>query len=567
MKLLHHSVSQRLSANAFLCSTSRYWALALTCALTSVLIWHSGAVLAEGIKVAPGSGNTRMDRAGNGVPVVNVATPNGKGVSHNTFRDYNVDRQGLILNNARGKAADTRLGGRISANLNLRDRAAQLIINEVNGGSPSRLKGYTEVAGQRANVVVANPFGITCNGCGFINTPRATLSTGKPVFKDGELDHFAVDQGQVAIEGMGLDATEVDRFDIITRAARLNAEVHANELNVVAGANDVDADSLATTRRTGTGEAPELAVDSSALGGMYAGSIRLVGTEAGVGVKVAGDMAASAGDIRIDANGQLTVANAASTGRVLAKARNATFEGNVHAGEAVELQARDQLKVAGRLTSAGDIDLRAGQHLNNAGQVVAGIENDTLLAGSDLSIQTDQLDNSGRLGATQRLSVRADQTRNAGQMLAQEILIDADQNLSNREGTISSDTIVIDAGRMDNSAAGLVAAEKNLVLDVADTLNNHTGQLQAEEAIVMTAASLNNTAGTVVGDTLALTTRHGLDNGEGMISADGGNLRLQTDGRLDNTAGTIQAPNGGLFLSAHQVDNPGALCRPNASST
>jgi len=28
---------------------------------------------------------------------------------------------------------------------------------------------------------VANPYGITCNGCGFINTPNVTLTTGKPM--------------------------------------------------------------------------------------------------------------------------------------------------------------------------------------------------------------------------------------------------------------------------------------------------------------------------------------------------------------------------------------------------
>ncbi|MBP5127097.1 filamentous hemagglutinin N-terminal domain-containing protein, partial [Pseudomonas protegens] len=92
-------------------------------------------------------------------------------------------------------------------------------LNEVNGGSPSQLKGYTEVAGQAAHVIVANPYGVTCNGCGFINTPKATLTTGKPVIENGQVQRYQVDQGSVAIEGAGLNASNIDQFEIITRSA------------------------------------------------------------------------------------------------------------------------------------------------------------------------------------------------------------------------------------------------------------------------------------------------------------------------------------------------------------
>ncbi len=144
-------------------------------------------------------------------------------------------------------------------------------------------------------VIVANPHGISCDGCGFINTPRVTLSTGKPVLEGGRLDRFDVEGGQISIEGDGLNARNVSQFDLITRSAQINAELHANQLNVITGRNDVDAANLSATAKADDGSAkPQLAIDSSALGGMYAGAIRLVGTEAGVGVKLAGDMAASA---------------------------------------------------------------------------------------------------------------------------------------------------------------------------------------------------------------------------------------------------------------------------------
>ena len=287
----------------------------IACVLIGVLFLNPIVTTAAELALDAQSGsNAAVTQAANGVPMVNIATPNGSGLSHNKFTDFNVSQQGLILNNSAQAVVQTQLGGYVMGNPNLTGGAANIILNEVNGGSPSQLKGYTEVAGKSAAVIVANPHGISCDGCGFINTPRVTLSTGKPVLEGGRLDRFDVEGGQISIEGDGLNARNVSQFDLITRSAQINAELHANQLNVITGRNDVDAANLTTTAKADDGSAkPQLAIDSSALGGMYAGAIRLVGTEAGVGVKLAGDMAASAGDIQIDANGQLSMARTAAS--------------------------------------------------------------------------------------------------------------------------------------------------------------------------------------------------------------------------------------------------------------
>lgn len=293
---------------------------------------------AAGLVVDPASGGTALAQAGNGVPVVNIAAPSAGGLSHNKFRDYDVGAQGLILNNATERTQSTQLGGLIVGNPNLAGRAAGIILNEVTGGNASRLAGYTEVAGQPAAVVVANPYGITCDGCGFINTPRVTLSTGRPLVDNGRLTGFDVDGGRIAIEGAGLNASNVDQFELIARSARINAALHAQRLDIVTGRNLVNAGDLSASAKAGNGdEVPMLAIDSSALGGMYAGAIRLIGTEAGVGVRLAGDLAVSAGDLRIDAGGKLSLNNAASAGRIDARAAEIEVQGRVYAGARLDL--------------------------------------------------------------------------------------------------------------------------------------------------------------------------------------------------------------------------------------
>ncbi|MBU3059601.1 hypothetical protein, partial [Pseudomonas indica] len=142
------------------------------------------------------------------------------------------------------------------------------------------------------------------------------------------------------------NASNIDQFDLITRSARLNAELHAKQLNVITGRNEVKVGDLSVTAKADDGsDKPALAIDSSALGGMYAGAIRLVGTEAGVGVKLAGDMAASGGDIRIDANGQLTLAQTAASGDIRLNAQSIELTDKTYAGRHAELNA-DSVAVA-----------------------------------------------------------------------------------------------------------------------------------------------------------------------------------------------------------------------------
>jgi filamentous hemagglutinin len=551
--------------------------------LANVMFWQPMWAQADGIVVA--NPNTSLDRAGNGVPIINIATPNASGLSHNQFHDYNVGAQGLILNNGSTQNNLTQLGGHIVDNPNLKNSgSAQAILNEVISGNPSQLRGYTEVAGQSARVIVANPYGITCNGCGFINSPRVTLTTGKPVLDNGRLDRFQVDQGSVAIEGAGLNATNVDRFEIITRSAKINAQLQAQSLTIVAGRNDVNAQTLNATARAEDGSAkPQLAIDSSALGGMYAGAIKLVGTEAGVGVKLDGKLIASGGDIQLDANGQLSLADTSATGAVNVKATSLDARGPVYAGTSVNVQTQGNLTNRQTLAARDSINLNAGGQLTNAGAIEAGINADgSRNASGDLSLTAQNLDNTGKsLTASRNLTVSTAQTLNnqggtlsgqniavtggmldnrSGQILGDLGLnIDLSGALDNRDGVLGSGrSLTLKAASLDNREAGALVSDGNLTARISGTLDNRNkGDISAKGAIDVQAGTLLNSDGKVIGNSTLAVRGDMADNRGGVIQADQ-QLTLNV-AQLDNREKGVISGKAGLTYVGTRLDNSGGL--------
>jgi len=224
--------------------------------------------------------------------LVNIQNPSAAGVSRNAYRQFDVNGEGAILNNSQGNV-QTQLGGWVSGNPWLSGGSARVILNEVNSVNSSHLNGYVEIAGSRAELVIANPAGISCNGCGFINAHRATLSAGAPIIDHGALTGYHVANGLINIHGQGLDARDTNYTDLIARSVEVNAGIWAQQLNITTGSGSAQTAS------------PAFALDVAALGGMYAQRIVLLGTEHGVGVRNAGHIGASAGQLIVTADGQL----------------------------------------------------------------------------------------------------------------------------------------------------------------------------------------------------------------------------------------------------------------------
>jgi len=245
-----------------------------------------GALLADGLSAAINSANApTFDNAANGVPIVNITQPSSKGVSRNEYENLNVDTKGLIFNNS-PDIVTTDLAGYIDGNANLKGNSASIILNEVTGNSHSALNGYMEIAGQKAELVIANQHGITCNGCGFINTTRSVLTTGEAIVNNGALEGYNVAQGQVTIDGLGLNSPDTEQIDILARSIAVNSELWASKVNLVTGQNNINHqrdnasdltvrqltnDEIIATQSTSntTENKPGFALDVAAIGGMY----------------------------------------------------------------------------------------------------------------------------------------------------------------------------------------------------------------------------------------------------------------------------------------------------------
>ncbi|HAI0051632.1 TPA: filamentous hemagglutinin N-terminal domain-containing protein [Escherichia coli] len=554
---------------------------------------------------APGHQQPTITQTASGIPQVNIQTPSAGGVSHNTYSQFDVSHQGVILNNSH-KNVQTQLGGMVAGNPWLAKGEARIILNEVNSRNPSQLNGFVEVAGKKAQVVIANPAGISCDGCGFINANRATLTTGQPQMKNGSLTGFSVERGEIQITGKGMDASRTDYTDIIARSVKINAGIQAQDLKVTTGRNNVDIAHGQTEKKAADASSqPQVALDVSSLGGMYAGKIRLVGTETGVGVRNAGHIGAQAGAVTLTADGRIENSGSisAKTDVHLATTRELHNSGSVYAGQDTQIQSdgvfthtgsvasrrntRIQtarltggersllaagVKDDGRLAAAGNLTVSTTGELAAHGQVLSGGDMQLKGQGLDLSNsriqgQHTELDaGSGNLSTQNaQLSAGTLSARTAGQFSNNGGTVNADtlqisaQSLSNRKGSLiqtgTGDFSLSLPGSVDNRE-GLLAANGAVRLD-ALSLDNRRGKVQAVQSgslQVKTTGAVDNQQGSLTASRDVRLNAQALNNDNGLISAAAGTGRIKTQQAVSNTEGRMESA-GRLGISAGSLNN------------
>ncbi|OSN08202.1 filamentous hemagglutinin, partial [Lonsdalea iberica] len=510
----------------------------------------------------------------NGLPQVNITAPNQAGISHNQYSQFDVEQQGAILNNSAAMTS-TQMAGMIQGNPNLNagSAPAKVILNEVNSTNPSQLRGYMEVAGGRAQVIVANPAGIVCDGCGTINAGRMTLTTGKPQLNaDGSLAGYQVERGVVRIEGGGLNGDarhDTEYVDVLARAVEVNAGVWAKEkINVVAGRNRVSADGGTVEPSAASDEAkPELAIDMGQMGGMYSGQIHMIGTEAGVGVRNQGGQLQAGKTLTVSSEGRLVwqpaqqdAVTQAGESISLTANNDIEHEGKLHSGGTLNVQSRaGSIKQSGTLAAAGDVQLSAAEGIANTGHLLAGSDaNSTLVNDADLTL-TSQGDvrSSGSLLSQKNVALTGKRVDiSQAQLAAQRTTLTAQSGgVGLQQAKVDSQQFTIDTtgdidARQAQVKAGAWAVDGN-------TMSNQQAvwvQSDTGESRFTLSGALDNTSGNIEANNLSLFTG-ALDNQSGrLVSLDSNAREWQVEGLLNNSDGELGS-NGDLALNVGTLKN------------
>ena len=414
--------------------------------------------LADGIVPDNGaSKNLQVDKAANGVPLVNIEAPDNNGTSHNVYKDYNVDGRGAILNNSKD-LTNSQLGGLIYGNPNLQNsKEASTIINEVSGVNRSRIEGYQEIAGKKANYILANPNGIYINGAGFINTGNVTLTTGS-----GN-NLLNSEKGTIEVAGKGLDLRNINKSELIARVAKLSAPIYGGEeVNLKLGSQ-------------GQTNKLEYALDARKLGSIYAGRINIVANEDGVGVKTEAPMYAEKGDVVISSKGKVYLKDTQAKGDIKISSTETEIRDKLVAENTINIESK-KTKNSGQIQANKDITINGNVDSSNL-----------ISTNKDISISGD-LKNSGKIEANKDINVKGNLTNKADIQAKNNIDINA-KNIDNKGIIVAEKEISIKSNNIDN--ANKIATKESL--NINNKILTNSGKIYSGKETNIVNQKIDNT--------------------------------------------------------------------------
>ncbi len=547
--------------------------LSFTLALS---VFVSGAVQGQTVAdpAAPVGFKPTVTTAPNGTPMVLITAPSAGGISKNLFQDYNVDASGLIINNSTVGGASV-LGGVLSANPNFSGSAATLILNQVTGPNPSMLLGPTEIFGSRAKLVIANPNGMTVDGASFINTSRLTLTTGTPTLNLGQDDltltinnTAGITIGSGGLNNGGDVSRNLSQVDLISRTVSIGGEVKdTDNLNILAGQRTY---THSTENSTGTGgSAPAgttYAIDAAALGAAKAGQIHVISSDQGVGVRMRGDMAASASHITISADGNILFGKATTAQDFSVISANGSV---VHSGSDstvgrnLDVQGQHLTTTAGsKITTTGNSTITLGGVMDHSG-TLKGSGNITISANEIQLNAGSGVDSGDKITATSATTLKANGTLsgvNDTKLLAGDRITVGGVIRSKSGGTAN-----VELEGKGITVSGTVEAGKNLnVKGNQDVSITSGGHLDGGNDQTINSDTLVNRGQITAGRKLTINPVSGMDNNQGgYVSAP--QTQISGGGQLSNRQGLIQVGANGLNVAMDSIDNVGGYIQGNGA--
>ena len=509
----------------------------------------------------PASIGTKVTQTASGVDQIDIARPNVNGTSYNSLRELQVGERGLILNNNKNVVVQTEIAGLVARNRNLDNGTeANLIITEITGKNRTGINGYVEVAGKRADIVIANRNGIHVNGGGFLNSDRVTLTTGRLNMENGDLKSIDVTEGKVSIGEKGVDVLSLSDFELIGKTVDISGIIKGSKDTRVLISTGGQTYEYKTKKVTGKGETYEgIAVDGKAAGSMYAGKIDIISNDKGAGVNTKGDLV-SIDDVTITANGDITTNKVHSEKRVVYNTtKKVKIRKQTTAGKQVTVRAKkteidvDAKVITGYLEKAlGEASFKAeGEEVNNKGEIQAE---------GRINIKSRLTENSGEMYSTVKTEIEGEKLDNSRGTLKSDGKIDINTSETvNREGYILSDGLTKEEVQKEEaSAAENMGAPKEHGVNISgkldntrgvirgrditvggDLVANEKGQIRTSGNVNLNGKSINNARGEITGNIGKL-------NAERLINDDG---KLTSSKRLEGMIKETSNRNGEIYGS------------------
>ena len=503
--------------------------IALACGLAPASLWAQSVITEDDLAAA--RERPTVLKTANGLPQIDIQTPDDAGISMNRYSQFDVDSAGAIMNNARKDAA-TQTGGVVTGNPHLAKGEAELIVNQVRSQNPANLQGMVEIAGKKADVIVANPAGIMVNG-GFINAGKVHYTAGQVEIKQGKPVQHSSESGVINITPGGLNAQNHDYTTLLARQIKINGAIHGegSQIDLITGNNTLHADGTIESNDQAGSNPVRFAVDSSALGGMYANRIRLIGTEKGVGVHHAGKLQTDA--LELSLPGTLHNQGEITANQLDIKTTGLKNDGTLHHSSDQTLTIRSN--IFANHDGARLQDRQAEK--NTEKPQPAENKNEEKRKGAVGRIEVaEKIENRGSITSGGKIDLASKDYENHGNV-AINLFTLREGKLDNRDGSSTFESADIKASQLDN-ARGELFLYRAKPIQVKGEVNNHGGQIHGVDSLSISAGKINNTGG-------------------GSITSDN-TLSLQARGSINN-AGSIGANNSVSLQAGKDIANSGQI--------